>query len=53
VESNLVDGRQDLEPAKPLKFGQSVTDPCLGWETSVALLDTLAGGVKARRKRGR
>jgi 3-deoxy-7-phosphoheptulonate synthase len=53
VESNLVEGRQDLEPAKPLKFGQSVTDPCLGWETSVALLDTLAGGVKARRKRGR
>jgi 3-deoxy-7-phosphoheptulonate synthase len=53
VESNLVEGRQDLEPGKPLKFGQSVTDPCLGWETSVALLDTLASGVKARRKRGR
>jgi len=53
VESNLVEGRQDLEPGKPLKFGQSVTDPCLGWETSVELLDTLASGVKARRKRGR
>ena len=53
VESNLVEGRQDLEPGKPLKFGQSVTDPCLGWETSVELLDTLASGVKARRKRER
>jgi 3-deoxy-7-phosphoheptulonate synthase len=52
VESNLVEGRQDLEPGKPLKFGQSVTDPCLGWETSVKLLDTLASAVKARRKRG-
>src|SRR5258706_9915230 len=53
VESNLVEGRQELEPGKPLRFGQSVTDPCLGWETSVALLDTLASGVKARRKRAR
>jgi 3-deoxy-7-phosphoheptulonate synthase len=50
VESNLVEGRQDLEPGKPLKFGQSVTDPCLGWETSVELLDALASGVKARRE---
>ena len=50
VESHLVEGRQELEPGKPLKFGQSITDPCLGWETSVALLDTLAGAVKERRK---
>ena len=50
VESNLVEGRQDLEPGKKLRFGQSVTDPCLGWEASVALLQSLAEGVKARRK---
>jgi 3-deoxy-7-phosphoheptulonate synthase len=50
VESNLVEGRQELEPGKPLKFGQSITDPCLGWETSVGLLDLLAEGVKARRR---
>jgi 3-deoxy-7-phosphoheptulonate synthase len=50
VESHLVEGRQELEAGKPLKFGQSITDPCLGWETSVALLDTLADGVKARRR---
>jgi len=50
VESNLVEGRQELKPGNPLKFGQSITDPCLGWETSVALLDMLAEGVKARRR---
>ena len=50
VESNLVEGRQDLEPGRKLRFGQSVTDPCLGWEASVELLQSLAEGVKARRK---
>jgi 3-deoxy-7-phosphoheptulonate synthase len=51
VESHLVEGRQDLEPGKPLTFGQSVTDACLGWEKSVELLGTLAEAVKARRRR--
>jgi 3-deoxy-7-phosphoheptulonate synthase len=27
VESHLVEGRQELEPGKPLDFGQSITDP--------------------------
>ena len=53
VESNLVEGRQDHEPGKPLKFGQSVTDPCLGWEASVQVLQTLAEGVRGRRKHRR
>lgn len=54
VESHLVEGRQDLAPGKALadlKFGQSITDPCIGWDDSVALLDTLAAAVKARRKK--
>jgi 3-deoxy-7-phosphoheptulonate synthase len=53
VESNLVEGRQDLEPGKPLKFGQSVTDACLGWEASMQLLEGLAESVKKRRKAAR
>jgi 3-deoxy-7-phosphoheptulonate synthase len=51
VESHLVEGRQDLEPGRPLAFGQSITDACLGWDDSVKLLGSLAEGVKARRKR--
>jgi len=53
VESNLVEGRQEIVPGKPLKYGQSVTDGCLGWDDSIKVLDELAEGVKKRRKRGR
>ena len=50
IESHLVEGRQELEPGKSLRFGQSITDACLGWDASVQVLDTLAQGVKQRRK---
>jgi 3-deoxy-7-phosphoheptulonate synthase len=53
VESNLVEGRQEIVAGKPLKYGQSVTDGCLGWDDSVRVLESLAEGVRKRRKRGR
>jgi 3-deoxy-7-phosphoheptulonate synthase len=53
VESHLLEGRQDLDPGKPLIFGQSITDACLGWDDSVRLLEGLAEAVKARRKRAK
>jgi 3-deoxy-7-phosphoheptulonate synthase len=49
VESHLVAGRQDLVPGRPLTYGQSITDPCLGWEESVAVLETLAAAARERR----
>lgn len=49
IESHLVEGRQNLLEGQPLAYGQSVTDACLGWEDSVAVLDILAQGVRARR----
>jgi 3-deoxy-7-phosphoheptulonate synthase len=49
VESHLVAGRQDLVPGRPLVYGQSVTDGCIGWEDSVAVLDGLAQAVRDRR----
>ena len=51
VESHLVEGRQELVTGKPLTFGQSITDACLGWDDSVKLLDGLAAAVNGRRKR--
>jgi 3-deoxy-7-phosphoheptulonate synthase len=51
VESHLVGGRQDLVPGKALTYGQSITDGCLDWETSVACLEGLAAGVRERRRR--
>src|SRR3990170_75081 len=50
VESHLVEGRQELTPGKPLQYGQSVTDPCLGWKDSIEVLKLLAGAVQERRK---
>ena len=51
VESHLVGGRQDLVPGKELTYGQSVTDGCIDWETSIAVLENLAASVRARRLR--
>jgi 3-deoxy-7-phosphoheptulonate synthase len=51
VESHLVGGRQDLTPGKPLVYGQSITDACIDWPASVAVLDRLAAAVRARRRR--
>jgi 3-deoxy-7-phosphoheptulonate synthase len=52
LESFLVAGRQDNEPGRPadqLTYGQSITDGCLGWETTVEVLDGLAAAVRTRR----
>jgi 3-deoxy-7-phosphoheptulonate synthase len=49
IESNLVAGRQDVLPGVPLTYGQSITDGCIDWETTVQVLDTLADAVAARR----
>jgi 3-deoxy-7-phosphoheptulonate synthase len=49
IESHLVAGRQDLIPGKPLVYGQSITDACVDWETSVGMLDRLAAAVQRRR----
>ena len=49
LESNLQAGRQDLIPGKPLEHGVSVTDACIDWADTVAVLETLSAGVRARR----
>lgn len=51
VESHLVAGRQDLVPGKELTYGQSVTDGCIDWETSIGVLEGLAAAVRQRRLR--
>ncbi|WP_421247495.1 3-deoxy-7-phosphoheptulonate synthase [Aeromonas jandaei] len=49
VESFLKEGRQDIGN-QPLRYGQSVTDGCIGWEQTRVVLDTIAEGVEARRQ---
>ncbi|MDX1574155.1 MAG: 3-deoxy-7-phosphoheptulonate synthase [Methylophaga sp.] len=50
LESNLVGGRQNAEPGKPLVYGQSITDACMAWDDSKPLLRELAAAVRARRQ---
>jgi 3-deoxy-7-phosphoheptulonate synthase len=50
VESNLVAGQQAMVDGQPLVYGQSVTDGCIGWEDSVAVLTRLAQAVRRRRE---
>jgi 3-deoxy-7-phosphoheptulonate synthase len=49
LESFLVEGRQELGPGVPLTYGQSITDACMSWETTVGVLDELGEAVRARR----
>jgi 3-deoxy-7-phosphoheptulonate synthase len=52
LESFIAAGRQDLEQAKELTYGQSITDSCMAWDTTVLVLDRLAAAVRKRRGAG-
>jgi 3-deoxy-7-phosphoheptulonate synthase len=49
LESFLIAGRQDLDSGQPLVYGQSITDACMDWETTVLALDRLAAAARSRR----
>jgi 3-deoxy-7-phosphoheptulonate synthase len=49
LESNLVEGRQDVVPGEPLTYGQSITDACVSWSDTEPTLNKLAAAVRARR----
>jgi len=49
MESFLVEGRQDLVTPATLRYGQSITDACMGWDTTVDVLAGLAASVRSRR----
>jgi 3-deoxy-7-phosphoheptulonate synthase len=46
LESNLVSGRQQLTAQRPLVYGQSITDACLDFATTEALLYRLASAAR-------
>jgi 3-deoxy-7-phosphoheptulonate synthase len=51
VESHLVAGRQDVVDGKAAVYGQSITDPCIAWDDTVGVVETLATAVRERRMR--
>jgi 3-deoxy-7-phosphoheptulonate synthase len=49
IESNLVEGNQDLASGNLVR-GKSITDACIGWDETVAILQDISDAVVARRK---
>ncbi|MCG7366516.1 3-deoxy-7-phosphoheptulonate synthase [Pantoea sp. ACRSH] len=47
IESFIEEGNQKVT-GEPLVYGQSITDPCLGWQDSEAVLSLLAEAVNSR-----
>jgi 3-deoxy-7-phosphoheptulonate synthase len=52
IESNLVEGSQSLSDGNLVR-GKSITDACIGWDESVAMLQDLSDAVLARRATSR
>ncbi len=40
--------RKKIVGGQPLTYGQSITDPCLGWEDTERLVEKLASAVDTR-----
>jgi 3-deoxy-7-phosphoheptulonate synthase len=51
MESFLEEGRQELRPGVPPRYGQSITDACMSWEMTVPVLHELAQAIRDRRGR--
>jgi 3-deoxy-7-phosphoheptulonate synthase len=50
IESFLVEGNQSLRPGQPLTYGQSITDACVDWKTTVNMLHRLAEASQKRQQ---
>ena len=47
IESHLNEGNQKISDS--LKYGQSITDACMGWEDTVKCLEMLSSAVENKR----
>mgnify|MGYP002525978197 FL=1 len=50
IESHLNEGNQKVGPLSSLEYGVSITDSCLGWGDTEALLRSLAKSINKRNK---
>ncbi|CAL4319456.1 3-deoxy-7-phosphoheptulonate synthase [Buchnera aphidicola] len=48
IESFLKEGSQEVIEGQILNYGQSITDPCLGWDDTVIILKNLSNAVSSR-----
>ena len=48
LESNLVEGRQDIGKKNDLVYGQSITDACIGWNETEELIEMLDNAISKK-----
>ena len=48
LESNLVEGRQDIGKRDNLIYGQSITDACIGWNETEELIEMLDNAISKK-----
>jgi len=48
LESHLFEGNQKLGRPQDLRYGVSITDACLGWDTTTSALREAAARLRAR-----
>ena len=46
IESNLVEGKQNVDKRSNLQYGQSITDACIGWDETEELIMLLDNAMK-------
>jgi 3-deoxy-7-phosphoheptulonate synthase len=49
LESNLIEGRQDIGKKDDLVYGQSITDACIGWNETEELIETLNNVISKKK----
>lgn len=49
AESFIEEGNQPMTDINNLEYGKSITDPCIGWNDTVQMLDMLSTAIKTRK----
>ena len=51
IESNLEEGNQKIGPLEEIKYGQSITDACVGWNDTEIMINQLSTAIDNKRKK--
>ncbi len=51
IESNLEEGNQKIGPLEEIKYGQSITDACVGWNDTEMMINQLSTAIENKRKK--
>ena len=51
IESHLEEGNQKIGPLEEIKYGQSITDACVGWNDTEKMINQLSTAIENKRKK--